>query len=94
VVYELKRKLGVGREKRGVTRALRRLREISAMGLIDLEVSGELPPDLILHELYPTEPGKGKKGKAIRSDLRDSLILLETLKHKAILFSNDPNLDK
>jgi len=92
VVYELKRKLGVGREKRGVTRALTRLREISAMGLIDLEVSGELPPDLILHELYPTEPGKGKKGKAIRSDLRDSLILLETLKHKAILFSNDSKL--
>lgn len=106
VIYELKRKLEVGKEKEGVIRALSRLREINALGLIDLEITGKLPPELILHELYLDVYGRGeskdKEGKEgivdskvarrVKSDLRDTLIILEAIEHKGVLFSNDLNL--
>ncbi|MEM2449019.1 MAG: hypothetical protein QXT14_08755 [Candidatus Bathyarchaeia archaeon] len=106
VVYELKRKLEVGKEREGVIRALSRLREMNAIGLIDLEVTGKLPPELILHELYldvyGSRESKGEEGKEyiidsraarrVKSDLRDTLIILEAIEHKGVLFSNDLNL--
>jgi rRNA-processing protein FCF1 len=87
-IYELKRKFSVGKERLGIINALNRLTEMHGAGLIKIRVIGEITP-----ESYEVSRTKNKKNlKAIKSDFRDSLILLEAKRQNAILFTNDKSL--
>ena len=96
VVYELKRKLKIGKEKRNVTYALTRLREMSAMGLLKLKIAGKFPPEIVVHEIWPKSVGKktAKGIKDVKSDVRDVLLVLEASRRNGVLFTNDVNLRK
>jgi rRNA-processing protein FCF1 len=96
VVYELKRKLEIGKERRNVTYALSRLKEMHAMGLLNLKITGELPPEIIVPEVLP-QLAEGKTindVKYARSDVRDVLIVLEANRLGGVLFTNDVSLRK
>jgi len=88
VVYELKRKMGVGKERTGIIYALNRLYEMQAAGILKMKIVGEVLPELI------TVSDIGGKLKDLNRDFRDTLILLEAKKHNAVLFTNDKTLRK
>ena len=97
VIYELLRKVEVGKEKERAIKALMRLQELDARGIIKLQIIGETPPEVatqeILTRIYAmTKSKKAKSVKKIRSDIRDALIIQEALKRNAYIFTNDEKL--
>lgn len=97
VIYELLRKVEVGKEKERVIKALMRLQELDARGIIKLQIIGETPPEVatqeILTRIYAmTESKKAESVKKIRSDIRDALIIQEALRRNAYIFTNDKKL--
>lgn len=85
VVYELKRKFNVGKERSGMINALSRLYEMNAIGLLKMRVIGELT---FQPQLASTQEERKEMGR----DFRDALILMEAIKHNAVLFTNDVRL--
>ncbi len=96
VIYELKRKLQIGREKEKVIRALMRLQEYKSSNSIRLTISGELSEEAATNELLiqlATKENKNDKDvKDVKRDIRDSMILLEAIRRGAVLFTNDKEL--
>jgi|GEM_PF-2318885 rRNA-processing protein FCF1 len=96
VVYELKRKFQISREKRKVIRALMRLQDFKSVNSIKLTISGELSEEAATNELLTQlaiKENKNDKGiKDVRRDVRDSMILLEAIRREAVLFTNDKEL--
>jgi len=96
VIYELKRKLQIGREKEKVIKALMRLQEYKSSNSIRLTISGELSEEAATNELLiqlATKENKNNKDvKDAKRDIRDSMILLEAIRRGAVLFTNDKEL--
>jgi len=97
VVYEILRKIEVGKEKEKVVNALLRLQELNARGLINLKIIGETPPEIATQEILTrihaiTERAQAKKIKKVRSDVRDALIIQAALNHNAFIFTNDKKM--
>ena len=96
VIYELKRKLQIGREKEKVIKALMRLQEYKSSNSIRLTISGELSEEAATNELLiqlATKENKNNKDvKDAKRDIRDSIILLEAIRRGAVLFTNDKEL--
>ncbi|RLI80436.1 hypothetical protein DRP04_08175 [Archaeoglobales archaeon] len=96
VIYELKRKLQIGREREKVIKALMRLQEYKSSNSIRLTISGELSEEAATNELLiqlATKENKNNKDvKDVKRDIRDSMILLEAIRRGAVLFTNDKEL--
>jgi rRNA-processing protein FCF1 len=97
VVYELLRKIEVGKEKEKVINALLRLQELNARGLIKLKIIGETPPEIATQEILTgihaiTEKSKAEEIRNMRSDIRDALIIQAALNHNAFIFTNDKKM--
>jgi len=105
VIYELKRKLQIGKEKDKVIKALSRLQEYKSLNFIKLEISGILSEEAATNELLVQLTIREKKDeekssrfvrqiKEAKSDVRDTMILLEAIRSSGVLFTNDKNLRK
>jgi rRNA-processing protein FCF1 len=95
VIYELKRKLQIGREKEKVIKALMRLQDYKSANSIKLTISGELSEEAATNELLmqlAIKENKSKNVKDAKRDIRDSMILLEAIRRNAVLFTNDKEL--
>lgn len=96
VIYELKRKLQIGKEREKVIRALMRLQEYKSSNSVKLTISGELSEEAATNELLTQltikENKNNKEIKDAKSDIRDSMILLEAIRREAVLFTNDKEL--
>ncbi len=93
VIYELKRKLQIGREKEKVIKALIRLQDYKSSNSIRLTISGELSEETATNELLIQLAIKeNKSNKDAKRDIRDSMILLEAIRREAVLFTNDKEL--